>query len=52
VRELISKSVKAYVDFFRRFKKNKYPSPAEIIKREYDADTAFEDNFLVIKLTV
>lgn len=27
VRDLISKSVKNYVDFFNRFKKKSYPSP-------------------------
>ena len=52
VRELISKSVKAYVEFFRRFKKKEYPLPKEIIKREYDADTPFEDSFLVLKLAI
>ena len=52
VRELISKSVNSYVDFFRRFKKQQYPTPAEIIKREYDPDTPFEDSFLTLKLTI
>ena len=51
-RKLIQKSVKAYVDFFKRFKKSKYHTPQEIIKREYDPDTTFEDNFLVLKLTI
>jgi len=33
VRDLISKSVKSYVDFFRRFRKPNgvYPSPSEIM---------------------
>ena len=52
VRELITKSVNAYVDFFRRFKNDTYPLPSDIIKREYDADTAFEDNFLILNLKV
>jgi hypothetical protein len=52
VRDLITKSVKSYVDFFRRFKKDVYPSPQEIIKREYDPDTPFEDNFLVLRLII
>jgi len=52
VRELITKSVHSYVDFFRRFKKDKYPSPVEIIDREFDPDTPLEDNFLVLKLHV
>lgn len=52
VRELITKSVKAYVDFFSRYKKKVYPTPKEIIEREYDPDTEFEDNFLILKLTV
>jgi hypothetical protein len=29
-----------------------YPEPAEIINREYDADTPFEDNFISLKLTI
>ena len=52
VRDLITKSVKNYVEFFRRFKKDHYPTPEEIIKREYDPDTPFEDNFLILKLIV
>jgi hypothetical protein len=52
VRQLIQKSVDAYVDFFRRFRKSDYPSPKEIMTREFDADTEFEDNFLILKLTV
>lgn len=52
VRELIAKSVKAYVEFFRRFKKDHYPTPEQIIGREYDADTEFEDNFLILKLII
>ena len=36
VRELITKSVNSYVEFFRRFRKpnNEYPAPQEIMKRE------------------
>ena len=52
VRELIAKSVNAYVEFFRRYKKEKYPTPVEVIAREYDPDTEFEDNFLVLKLQI
>jgi len=50
VRELIAKSVKAYVDFFRRYKKQNYPSPETVISREYDPDSEFEDNFLILTL--
>ena len=54
VRELITKSVKSYVEFFRRFKKPNdiYPTPKEIMGREFDPDTEFEDNFLILKLAV
>lgn len=52
VRQLIKKSVDAYVEFFRRFRKDSYPSPNEIMGREFDADTEFEDNFLILKLDV
>lgn len=54
VRELISKSVKSYVEFFRRFRKpnDEYPTPSEIMTREFDPDTPLEDNFLVLNLSV
>ena len=52
VRDLISKSVRSYVEFFRRFKKEKYPSPPEVIEREFDPDTPLEDNFLILKMTI
>lgn len=52
VRELTTKSIDNYVEFFRRFKKSngKYPMPEEIIKREYDPDEEFELTFLTLKL--
>jgi hypothetical protein len=54
VRQLIEKSVNSYVEFFRRFRKpnDVYPTPAEIMGREFDPDTPMEDNFLILKLTV
>ena len=54
VRELTTKSIENYVEFFRRFKKvnGKYPLPEEIIKREYDPDEEFELTFLTLKLKV
>lgn len=52
VRELVEQSVNAYVDFIQRFKKDSYPVPDEIILREYDADSPFEDNFISLKLTI
>jgi hypothetical protein len=52
VRELFEQSVNAYVNFIQRYKKDSYPPPDEIIKREYDADTPFEDNFISLKLTI
>lgn len=52
VREIIEQSVKAYVDFIERFKYKSYPKPDEIILREYDADTPFEENFISLKLTI
>jgi hypothetical protein len=53
VRELIAKSVTHYVEFFRRFKKpnDVYPTPKEIMTREFDPDAEFEDNFLILKLS-
>ena len=53
VRALISKSITAYVEFYRRFyNKDGYKKPDEIFKREIDADTPMEDNFLKLKLHV
>jgi hypothetical protein len=52
VRELTTKSIDNYVEFFRRFKKDNYPLPEEIIKREYDPDEDFELTFLTLKLDV
>jgi len=54
VRELTTKSIDNYVDFFRRFQKKngKYPTPEEIIAREYDPDTDFELTFLTLKLQI
>jgi hypothetical protein len=52
VRELIEQSVNAYVKFIQRYKYPKYPHPSEIIDREYDADTPFEDNFISLKLSI
>ncbi len=54
VRELIAKSVNAYVEFFRRFRKlgDEYPHPNEIMTREFDPDTELEDNFIILSLNV
>lgn len=52
VRELTTKSIENYVEFFRRFKKAKYPLPEEIIKREYEPDEDFELTFITLKLQV
>ena len=46
VRDLIEISIQSYVDFIQRFKFSSYPTPSQIIMREYDADSPFEDNFL------
>jgi hypothetical protein len=29
---------------------DRYPEPAEIINRDYDPDSAFEDNFILLRL--
>lgn len=51
---MTTKSIDNYVEFFRRFQKQdgKYPSPEEIITREYDPDSDFELTFLTLKLQV
>ena len=54
VRDLCSRSIDAYVNFFRQFKSEdgSYPTPEEIIQREYDPDTKFENTFLTLKLEI
>jgi hypothetical protein len=54
VRDLIKKSVMAYVEFFRRFSKanDEYPTPSEIMTREFDPDTPLEDNFIILTLDI
>jgi hypothetical protein len=52
VRELIEQSVHSYVEFIQRYKSESYPEPNEILLREYDADSPFEDNFISLKLTI
>lgn len=48
--ELITKSVHAYVDFFKQFEKKVYALPKDIVKRDYDVESEFEKSFLVLKL--
>jgi len=52
VRDLTQRSISKYVDFFRRFRKPNaiYPTPEEVIAREYDPDAEFESTFLTLKL--
>lgn len=52
VRELIEQSVHSYVDFIQRYSREGYPEPSEILLREYDADSPFEDNFISLKLQI
>lgn len=50
----MTKSISNYVDFFRQFKKpnGKYPTPEDIIVREYDPDTEFEHTFITLSLVL
>lgn len=50
----MTKSISNYVDFFRQFKKpsGNYPTPAEIITREYDPETEFEHTFITLSLVL
>lgn len=50
VRELTTISIEKYVEFFRKFKQDNYPTPQEVISREYDPDTTFELTFITLKL--
>jgi hypothetical protein len=50
VRDLTTKSIDNYVEFFKRFQKQAYPTPEDIIAREYDPDSEFEQTFLTLKL--
>lgn len=53
VRDMAERSINKYVEFFQRFKKTdgqKYPTPEEVISRQYDPDAEFELTFLTLKL--
>ena len=52
VRELATRSINAYVDFFKQFKweDGNYPTPTEVMARKYTASAAFENTFMKIKL--
>lgn len=54
VRELTTKSINEYVEFFRQFKRadGKYPTPQEIVMRDYEPDTPFEKTFITLKLEI
>lgn len=54
VRDLTTKSINEYVDFFKRFKRadGKYPTPQEIVKRDYEPDAQYEHTFLTLKLEI
>ena len=39
-----------YRNFFRRFKKEKYLTAAEVVQAEQDPKRGIEDAFLVVKL--
>jgi dynein heavy chain len=52
MRELIEQSVDKYVAFIQRYSFKEYPSAEEVMAREYDADTPFEDSFLTLRLTI
>jgi len=40
------------VEFIKRFKYPEYPTPEEVIQREYDTETRLEDNFISLKLSI
>ena len=52
VRDMAERSIGKYVEFFQQFKKvdKDYPSPEEVIQRQYDPDSPFELTFLTLKL--
>ena len=50
IQKLVIDSILQYRNFFRRFKKNQYQSPKEIIQSEKDPFSSVEDVFLTIKL--
>ena len=52
VRELVTKSIHNYVEFFRQFKKDRYPTPQEIVTRDYDPDSDFEYTFVTLSLHI
>jgi hypothetical protein len=51
VRDLVSRSIDEYVNYFMQYKKDYYPTPAEVAQRKFDADSPIEDCFLQLTLT-
>lgn len=50
MRALITDSLIYYRDFFRRFKKDKYKTPEEIIEDEKNPQALLADAFLFVRL--
>ena len=52
VRDLVTRSINKYVEFYKRFQKPEgaYPSPEDIINREYSPEEDFEHTFIILKL--
>lgn len=50
MRALITDSLIYYRDFFRRFKKEKYKTPEEIIEDEKNPKALLADAFLFVRL--
>jgi hypothetical protein len=51
-RELVEQSLDKYVNFIQKYKMQYYPSPQEIVEREYDATSPYEHSFIAIKLDI
>ncbi len=49
-RSLVENSILAYEDFFKKYKKTKYPTASEVAARKYDIGSPIERSFLQLTL--
>ena len=49
-RSLVEDSILAYEDFYKKYKKTKYPTAGEVATRKYDIGTPIERSFLLLTL--
>jgi len=49
-RYLVERSIIEYMNFFKKYKKNQYPTAIEVNERKYDIESSIEHSFLQLEL--